>query len=180
MISRPGLTTLLLIAALVPGGSQAAASPAPAQTGPSAGSSATKNVCTWKWKRQRIHRWVKTNGKWKRVVRYKVKKIRICRQVNLPDPAPARLGVRAFEFGFTLSATSLNAGDTIIELNNRGEDGHDLHLVRLEGGAELATPETAPSQTSRIRLTTSPGSYRLWCSLPTHAEKGMDTKITVR
>ena len=179
-MSRPVLTILLMGTAVALGGNQAAGSPGPDLAGPSAGSSATQAVCTWKWKHKRVHRWIKTDGKWKRVVRYKVKKVRVCRKVNLPDPAPARLGVRAFEFGFTLSATSLDAGDTIIELNNRGEDGHDLHLVRLEGGAEMATPETAPSQTSRIRLVTSPGTYRLWCSLPTHAEKGMDTEIAVR
>ena len=85
------------------------------------------------------------------------------------------LGVRAWEFGFTLSAKTVEAGDTIIELNNQGEDDHNLHVQPVDGGEELATPDANPGATDRIRLTTTPGVYRLWCSLPNHAARGMDT-----
>ena len=69
----------------------------------------------------------------------------------------------------------LVAGDTIIELNNQGEDAHDLHVQRSGSDEELSTPETEPGTQSRIRFTTTPGTYRLWCSLPNHASWGMDT-----
>jgi len=92
---------------------------------------------------------------------------------------PARLGVKAFEFGFTLSRQSLESGDTIVELSNRGEDEHDLHLQRIEGGPEYEIADTAPSSYSRLRFVTEPGTYRLWCSLADHAERGMDTTVEV-
>lgn len=87
--------------------------------------------------------------------------------------------MKAFEFGFTLSRQSIESGDTIVELNNRGEDEHDLHLQRLEGGPEYEVGDTAPSSFSRLRLATQPGTYRLWCSLADHAELGMDTTVEV-
>lgn len=137
---------------------------------------ATSSACKWQWKKKRVVKWVrKRNGGRKRIVRYR--KVKVC--VQIPPPAPSRLGVKAWEFGFTLSAKSILAGDTIVELNNRGEDAHDLHVQRSDGGPDLATPETVPGQVNRIRFVSAPGTYRLWCSLPNHATWGMDTTVTV-
>ena len=142
-------------------------------TADQAATSAAK--CTWKWKKKRIVKYVKRHGKKKRVVRYR--RYRVC--VPVSPPAPARLGVKAYEYGFTLSRTSLNAGDTIVELSNRGEDEHNLHLQRIGGGSETVIPDTAPLTYERARFETEPGTYRLWCSLPSHAELGMDTTVPV-
>lgn len=149
-----------------------------AQASDQASVSASKR-CSWKWKRRKVVRWVRRHGKKKRVVKYRKVKVRTCRTV--PDPAPelSRLGVRAWEFGFTLSAKAVPAGDTIIELNNQGEDAHNLHVQRSGDGDDLFTPDTDPGQVNRIRFTTTPGTYRLWCSLPSHAVWGMDTTIVV-
>jgi len=160
---------LLALALLVPAGA--------AGTTPPAAASTVK--CHWEWHKKKVKRWVWRHGKKKRVVRVKKFKVRVCRTIPDPVPDPSRLGVKAYEFGFTLSAKEITAGDTIIELNNQGEDAHDLHVQRTDGGEDLAVPETGPGQTNRIRFTTSPGTYRLWCSLPTHAARGMDTTITV-
>jgi hypothetical protein len=67
----------------------------------------------------------------------------------------------------------------VVELSNRGEDEHNLHLRRLPGGPEYAVDTTAPLSYNRVRLETMAGSYRLWCSLPGHAERGMDTTVEV-
>ena len=85
--------------------------------------------------------------------------------------------MKAFEFGFTLTRQSIESGDTIVELSNRGEE--DLHLQRIEGGPEYEVADTAPSSYSRLRFVTEPGRYRLWCSLADHAERGMDTTVEV-
>jgi plastocyanin len=145
--------------------------PASPGTAAPSGADATASVCKWKWKKKRVVKWVRKAGKKKRVVR--VKKVKVC--VPVPPPAPARLGVKAREFGFTLSAKTIRSGDTIVELNNQGEDAHDLHVQRVGGGQEYATPETIPGGIERLRFDTAPGSYRLWCSLPNHATWGMDT-----
>lgn len=152
--------------------SRAILDPKPATIAGTLAAGGTKK-CHWRWKRKKVVKWVRRKGRLKKVIRYRKVRVRVCRTV--PVPAPARLGVSAWEFGFTLSAKRIAAGDTIIELNNRGEDSHDLHVQRLDGGEDLATPETAPGKQNRIRFVTTAGSYRLWCSLPTHAVRGMDT-----
>ncbi|MCB0869677.1 MAG: hypothetical protein KDB52_02490 [Solirubrobacterales bacterium] len=164
------IASLLLGLGLVAG---PAAASGPDQLDPVRPSAAGEKQCSWKWKTRKVVKWVHRDGRLKRVVRFRKVRVRVCRVV--PPADPARLGVKAYEFGFTLSAKSLTAGDTIVELNNRGEDAHDLHIQRVGGGEELSTPETGPGEQNRIRFTTTPGSYRLWCSLPNHAAWGMDT-----
>lgn len=137
--------------------------------------SAGQAKCTYKWKKKRVVKHVRRHGKKRRIVRFR--KYRVC-VPERPQP-PARLGVKAYEYGFTLSRSSLVAGDTVVELSNRGEDEHNLHLQRIAGGAETTIPDTAPSTYARARFETQPGTYRLWCSLPTHAELGMDTTLSV-
>lgn len=164
---RRAVTLLLvagLAAAFTPPAGATSASPETSTTG-----------CVWKWKKKKVIKKVKRHGKVKKVVRFK--KRRVC--VSVKPPAPARIGANAYEFYFILSATSLVAGDTIAELNNRGEDPHDLHIARLDGSAEVAIPETLPSTYARVRFNTEPGTYRLWCSLPFHAERGMDATFEV-
>ena len=72
------------------------------------------------------------------------------------------------------------AGELTVELNNRGEDPHNLNL-RLEGeeGPTQELPETQSLQRSVATFELPAGSYRLWCSLPEHEEKGMYTSLQV-
>ena len=159
------LAFLLATLALAPAGSAAAGPAAPTTS------------CVWKWKKKKVIKKVKRHGKVKKVVR--IRKRRVCVPVEPAAPAPARIGANAFEFYFILSATTLRAGDTIAELNNRGEDPHDLHISRLDGSGEVSIPETLPSTYARVRFNTEAGTYRLWCSLPFHAERGMDATFEV-
>lgn len=144
-------------------------------TGAASRDAATSAEFICKWKKKRVVKYVKRHGKKKKVVRYR--KRRVC--VPAPPAAPARLGVKAFEWGFTLSRTSLASGDTIVELSNRGEDEHNLHIQPVNGGTETVIPDTMPSTYERVRFDTQPGVYRLWCALPDHAELGMDTTVRV-
>ena len=173
------VAAIVLTAVLVqfPGQGSAAA---PREDSPSTSEkpASSSAACTWKWKKKRVVKWVRRHGKRVKVVRYRHR--RVC--VPVATPAPARLGVKAFEYGLILSAGSIESGDTIIELSNRGEDAHDLHIARLDdtdGSSEKAVPVTPPSTFNRIRFDTAPGTYRLWCSLPTHADLGMRAELTV-
>jgi hypothetical protein len=67
-----------------------------------------------------------------------------------------------------------------IELNNRGEDPHNLN-VREEGGegAPYELPETDSLQRNVSTFDLPAGKYRLWCSLPEHEERGMYTELVV-
>ena len=98
-----------------------------------------------------------------------------------PDPGIARLGVKAVEYSYTLSRPSVAPGELIVELNNQGEDAHNLNLQR-EGGSEpaLEVPETGAFEHRTARFTLAPGTYKLWCSLPTHEEEGMASTLVVK
>jgi hypothetical protein len=130
--------------------------------------------CAWHRHTKRIVKWVRRDGKRRRVIRVKV--WWTCDPV--PAPPPARLGVQAFEFHFVLSRPSLPAGELIVELHNRGEDPHNLNLQRRDGPL-LELPETDSLQRAERRFSVQPGTYRLWCSLPLHAESGMETTLVV-
>ena len=97
-----------------------------------------------------------------------------------PEPGAHHLGVKAVEFYFLLSRPKVEPGLVTIELNNRGEDAHNLHL-QLEGevGPVLELPETGSLQNSGGEFELSSGTYKLWCSLPEHEEKGMQTTLVV-
>jgi hypothetical protein len=67
-----------------------------------------------------------------------------------------------------------------VELNNQGEDPHNLNLRREGGeGEPLQIPETDSLQRNVASFDLPAGRYRLWCSLPEHEEKGMSTNLTV-
>jgi len=100
-------------------------------------------------------------------------------------PAPARLLVEAREFSLVLSRQAVRHGDAIVQLVNRGEDGHDLHLVRLGPHGRAAsrprgTRETRPGAVSSWRGTLAAGRYKLLCSIPGHERRGMRAVLRVR
>jgi hypothetical protein len=95
------------------------------------------------------------------------------------DRAPARVFVNAKEWSLILSRQSLKAGQARIQLFNGGEDAHDLRLRRIGGTRTLTIGETAPGEVSELRAVLRPGKWRLWCSLPRHANAGMRATLTV-
>jgi plastocyanin len=89
--------------------------------------------------------------------------------------------VKAFEFGFTFSRPAVGAGQVTIEMNNIGEDVHNLRVKRLHSrtrarGTRDLDPGTRVTRTFRMRA----GSYRLFCSIGRHAERGMSARLRVR
>jgi hypothetical protein len=100
--------------------------------------------------------------------------------VMSPHSAPARLGVGASEFHLVLSRTSVKAGRAVLELQNDGEDVHDLRLRRIGGTRTYAFPLTKPGARTRRVLRLLPGRYRLWCSVGDHAQLGMRAVLRIR
>lgn len=97
-----------------------------------------------------------------------------------PRTPPARLGVVAREFSLVLSRTTLSSGAAVIELQNRGEDAHNLRVERLDGsssGVDVPLAEAGEVQSATASLT--PGDYRLFCALPGHDAAGMHARLTV-
>lgn len=105
----------------------------------------------------------------------------------LPLAAPAaaeapeetsRLLVTAREFDLTLSRTKLEAGPAIVQLYDFGEDPHDLAVQRAGASKVFTIPEVLPGETGTLQLRLRRSSrYRLWCSLPGHADLGMRASL---
>lgn len=95
-------------------------------------------------------------------------------------PAPARLLVTAREYSLTLSRPQLPAGDAIVQLDNRGQDPHDLAIRQGDGPASALIGETPSLQVATApRATLAAGTYTLFCDLPGHATLGMVATLTV-
>lgn len=97
-----------------------------------------------------------------------------------PEGTVSHLGVKADEWSYTLSRPEVDSGKVIVELDNQGEDNHNLKLQR-EGSGEppLAVPEAAPGERTTAGFTLPAGTYRLYCSLFEHDEKGMHATLVV-
>jgi len=95
-------------------------------------------------------------------------------------PSPASLGVQSSEFHLVLSRPSVKAGVVEIELQNVGEDPHDLRVRRVGGTHTYSIPMTAPGKRRSIAIRMRPGRYQLWCSVADHRQLGMQTLLRVR
>jgi hypothetical protein len=93
---------------------------------------------------------------------------------------PSRLLITADEWSLALSRTKIAAGDSIVELYNRGEDAHDVRIKRAGRSSYVAIPETGSEQGTRIETRFKGGKrYVLWCSLEGHRELGMEAELRV-
>ncbi len=167
---------------------------------PAAGAGSTPCV-GWKKHSKRVVKHVKRGGEWKRVVR--VKRWRTCAKradaapvVPTPSsgtsPAPGqpppepeaptlpRLSVKAVEWSYTLSRPEIPAGEVLVELNNMGEDPHNLNLQLADAsGPEGQISTIGPSQQGKAKFNLPAGTYRLWCDLDEHEERGMKATLIV-
>ena len=95
-------------------------------------------------------------------------------------PTPATLGVGASEFHLVLSRPSVKAGVVEIQLQNVGEDPHDLRVRRVGGTHTFSIPMTGPGKRRTISIRMRRGRYKLWCSVANHAALGMQAFLRVR
>ena len=95
--------------------------------------------------------------------------------------APARLLVGAKEFRFTLSRTTIKSGPAIIQLQNFGEDDHNLNLKRIGGTRTYKIATVSPgAEVGELETKLAAGRYRLWCSIADHAVRGMRATLIVK
>jgi hypothetical protein len=99
--------------------------------------------------------------------------------VATPAAAPARLQVTALEWEYRLSRGKIVAGPALVELVNLGEDEHDLRLRRAGGTRTYRLGKVLPGERALLSARLRPGRFRLWCSLPNHAQRGMRAELQV-
>ena len=98
-----------------------------------------------------------------------------------PPPKPlAHLQVIAREWSVIPSRMSLPAGRVVVELDNLGQDPHNL---RIERGNDPLSGFDFPLARAGTRATRSlqlgAGTWKLYCTLPGHEALGMRTLIAV-
>jgi hypothetical protein len=96
--------------------------------------------------------------------------------------APSRLMVSGTEYRLQLSRGAVRRGPALIQFVNRGEDPHDLRLLRIGASATrtVSVPEIRPGEVVQLDTRLATGRYRLWCSLPGHQQRGMRAILSVR
>ena len=193
---RDARTRLSLVGALALAVALIASLAAQPGSVPTASERAAAADCAWQRHSNRVVKKVRRQGRLRRVVRWKrwwtCEPLAAAPVPVAPAPAPPappapepepeanRLAVKSAEFYFVLSRPSVKAGAVTIELNNQGEDPHNLNL-RREGdeGEPLQIAETASLQRNVAGFDLPAGKYNLWCSLLEHEEKGMATTLVV-
>jgi len=82
------------------------------------------------------------------------------------------------EWALEPSRSALLSGSVSVEFNNRfAEDPHDLKL--RHDATTYAFPTVGSGDAATKSFALAAGQWRLWCSLPGHATKGMDITVTV-
>jgi plastocyanin len=98
-----------------------------------------------------------------------------------PPPKPlTRLQVVAREWSVVPSKLTLPAGRVVVELDNLGQDPHDLRVERVESpatGFDFTPARAGSRETQSLQL--GPGTWKLYCTLPGHEALGMHALITV-
>ncbi len=165
------------------------------------GSRAEAADCAWHRHAKRVVKHVRRyGGRRRRVVRSRNRWT--CEEsqssdavVSLPPAAPAPpqpepeanvVGVTADDeqpehFGYTLSRPSTRSGQVRVELNNLGEDPHNLNPQRQgsEGETVYQLASTLPKEHRSASFDLPPGTYRLWCSLLEHDAEEMHAALIV-
>jgi plastocyanin len=145
--------------------------------------------CVWQRHTKKVVVHVKRHGRRTRVVRHR--HFWTCEPSSLSgtgsgaaggtDPLAAnRLSVHASEYTYVLSRPDVSSGSVTVELDNRGQDPHDLNLAP-EGSSDppRQIPLTGAGQRATTSFDLAPGTYRLWCDLPGHDGLGMHATLIV-
>jgi hypothetical protein len=90
---------------------------------------------------------------------------------------PARLGVTAREWSLVLSRSVLPAGRALVQLQNFGEDAHNLRIESV--GSALDVPLAESGEVQEADGTLPAGDYKVYCTLPGHEAQGMRARLTV-
>jgi uncharacterized cupredoxin-like copper-binding protein len=92
------------------------------------------------------------------------------------SPQASTVTVSMFEFGYTLSPSSVPCGSVTFNIKNAGTSDHDFVIEGLIGAGR--SPVIGPGESTTMTATLTPQSWTYYCSVPTHRSLGMEGKIT--
>jgi len=89
-----------------------------------------------------------------------------------------KLAADPSEIAYDTTSLSTKAGNVTIDFTNPAPIEHDVAIE--EGGKILAKSETITDGKTSVSVDLKPGSYTFLCTVPGHAEAGMEGTLTVR
>jgi plastocyanin len=108
---------------------------------------------------------------------------------STPEPEANAVSITANDhtnpYGYAPSRKTVKPGDLTVQLINVGEDEHNMDMEKVgpgnspEGPIVVAVSAASKGASTPTTVAVEPGTYRMWCTLPGHAAKGMETTITV-
>jgi len=93
------------------------------------------------------------------------------------NPTPSTVTITAFDFGYTVSPSTVPCGPITFNMKNNGPAEHDFVLENLIGQGR--TPVIDGGGSTSMTVTLTPATWTYYCSVPTHRGLGMEGKITV-
>jgi uncharacterized cupredoxin-like copper-binding protein len=88
--------------------------------------------------------------------------------------AVTTVNVNMFEYGFTLSSSSIPSGTVTFVIKNSGAEVHNFDINGVHSGALIGAGAT---ETWTVKM--APGQYLYTCDVPFHVDKGMTGAFTV-
>jgi plastocyanin len=103
-----------------------------------------------------------------------------------PEPEPAgegpggtlRLAASPSDLAFDTTSLTSEPGKVTIDLDNPAALEHNVAIE--QEGKEIATSETITEGKTSVSADLAPGTYTFLCTVPGHAEAGMEGKLTVK
>jgi hypothetical protein len=108
-----------------------------------------------------------------------------------PEPEPNAVSITTNDhtnpYEYVPSHKTRKAGRLTLQLNNlASEDEHNMDVERVdeetgevEGPVIAAINAAGGSASEAVAVEVQPGTYRMWCTIGHHAERGMTTEIKV-
>jgi plastocyanin len=88
------------------------------------------------------------------------------------------LAAEPSELAFDTTSLSAKAGKVTIDFTNPSPLEHNVAIEK--GGQKLAESETIASGKTSVSANLKPGTYTFLCTIPGHAEAGMEGTLTVK
>lgn len=92
--------------------------------------------------------------------------------------AGTTVNVKESEFKIELASSTFAPGPYTFAVTNAGQFKHNI-VIENAAGEETKSGTFDPGKSGTVTATLAAGSYEIYCSIPTHKDKGMKIDITV-
>jgi len=89
-----------------------------------------------------------------------------------------KLAADPTQIAFDTTELSAKAGEVTIDFDNPSALEHDVAIE--QGGKQIAISETITEGSTSVSADLEPGTYTFLCTVPGHAEAGMEGTLTVK